>query len=95
MLYSITVPGRDYSAIKNYLKKGYPDEHAMELLGRVYKVEENGYMITAKVMSDRAAILYTVQHGDKISQKTEISHVCSFHDMNIVISFDIDRTYDG
>lgn len=95
MLYLITVPSRDYDAIKYYLKRGYPNQYAMELIGRVYTIEEDGYMITAKIMRDRAAILYTVQNENKTIKKIVASQICAFHDMDVIVTFDIDRTYEG
>ena len=95
MLYSISVPGRDYSSIKNYLKRGYPtNSHMMELLGRVYETAAGDCVITAQVLQNQAAILYTLTCGETVIEKIMKVPICHFTEMGVTVAFDIDRTYE-
>lgn len=92
MLYTITVPSRDYKAIEQWLKKGRV--LMPEIIGRTYEVSGNGFTVTAKVMSQQQDIYYSLSVGDELYQKILRSPVCHFSEYGITVAFDVDKGYD-
>jgi len=94
MLCTITIPGKDYTAIKRYLKRGYPNTDVMELLGRIYEANVEEYIITAEILRNQAAILYTISRKDATVRKTVKAPICHFYDSNVTVVFSVDRSYE-
>ena len=92
MLYTITVPSKDYKAIEQWLKKGRV--LMPEVIGRIYETYGDGFTITAKVMSQQQDVHYTLTVGDEMYQKILRSPVCHFAEYGITCAFDVDKGYD-
>jgi hypothetical protein len=92
MLYTITVPSKDYKAIEQYLKKG--KILMPEIIGRSYEVSGNGITVTAEIMTDKHAMLYSVTCDDEVYQKILMVPVCYFPELGITVVFDKDAGYE-
>jgi len=92
MLYTITVPSKDYKAIEQWLKKGRV--LMPEIIGRSYEVSGDGFVITAEVMANQQDIHYTLTVGGEVYQRILKSPVCYFAQNGITVAFDIDSSYN-
>lgn len=92
MLYTITVPSKDFKAIEQWLKKGRV--LMPEVIGRTYEMSGDGFVVTAKVMSDQQDIHYSLTYEDKVYHKILKSPVCYFQEYGVTVAFDIDRGYE-
>ena len=92
MLYTITVPSKDYKAIEQWLKKGRV--LMPEVIGRTYETSGDGFYFTATVMSGQQDIHYTLSDGEQNFQKILKSPVFYFPEYGITLSFDIDSGYE-
>ena len=92
MLYTITVPSKDYKAIEQWLKKGRV--LMPEIIGRTYETSGEGLLITAKVMENQHDIHYTLSVGDELYQKILRSPVCHFSEYGITVAFNVDSSYE-
>ena len=91
MLYTISVPSKDFKAIEQWLKKGRV--LMPEIIGREYETYGNGFIITAKVLEDEHAVRYTLDDGKTIVAKVIRSPMCFFGEFGVTISFEIDKSY--
>ena len=94
MIYTISIPARDYKALEKYLKKNLIAPETMELLGREYETGDEWFAITAKVLANQPAIHYSVSDGEQTFHKIIRTPVCYFEEYGLSIAFDIDRGYE-
>lgn len=93
MLFTFTVPKRDYANIQRYLKKGFTD--MSEIIGRVYETVIDDDIIATATVSDRQPeIIYTVSYGEQVHQKIQKQMWCRFENLAITLAFDMDDSYE-
>jgi hypothetical protein len=93
VIYPIIIPARDYKCLEKYLKKGFISPETMEIIGRVYEVNDDKYVITAEVLEDQA-VRYTVSDGKFEAVREIRSPICYFGEFRINVMFDIDKSYE-
>jgi hypothetical protein len=92
MLYTISVPSKDFKAIEQWLKKGRV--LMPEVIGREYESYGNGFVITAKILENKHAVRYTIDDGENIISKVIRSPMCYFGELGITLTFEIDKSYE-
>ena len=92
MLYTISIPSKDFKAIEQWLKKGRV--LMPEVIGREYTGYGNGFTFTAKVLENEHSIRYTIDDGVEIRSKTIRSPMCYFGELGITLTFEIDKSYE-